>query len=640
MAEMTKTSDSRAVVAPSAPLATIATEDFAGPAWNNSTEYPSISSNEFVHDLAQLDQLIKQIASMGPSLKALIAKADADPAGDHDHLISELQAHSELENQANTLLSSLFTFVRCEKDIDGTNADAIRMNGLLAEKRAHFMTAITPARLYLDRAPETLVTRYLLHEHTASEEFSLRQSRALNDTALSEEEQTLLEQLRTHGFDSWSNLYSQLASSLRLSVAGVNGGPAEEMGLAQAAGLIRHPSEPQRKAAWTAIQTAWRANEIPCAAILNGLAGWRLTTYRRRSHTRRVDYLDFPIHQARIKEETLEAMMSAVSEARPLGQRAMRAIARGLGKRQLDPWDLLAPAPVHMTGSPARTFKEGLGIIRDAFAKVDPNLADFVNTMEKNRWIEGRVLPSKQQGAYCTRFAKSHTPRVFQTYMGSISDIRTLAHELGHAYHAWVMRDLPSVLHRYPMTLAETASIFAETAFAEHLGKSGDKRSELEIAWQDAESAAGFLLNIPARFDFERSFYDRRQTAAVVGPQELGELTDTAWRHWYGDTLSETDRQYWMTKLHFSMSSVSFYNYPYTFGYLFSLSIFAMKDLLRAGFMPMYMGLLRDTGRMTAEALAQRHLNEDITKPEFWKRSLVVVEKQVARFEALLPKGH
>ncbi len=170
------------------------------------------------------------------------------------------------------------------------------------------------------------------------------------------------------------------------------------------------------------------------------------------------------------------------------------------------------------------------------------------------------------------------------TFMGSNSDISTLAHELGHAYHSWVMRDMPMSQMQYPMTLAETASIFAETVMSDVLIENASSKEEkVEFAWAEIEGAVGLLLNIPARFEFEKNFYEQRQNRALSA-DELSQLTDDAWRKWYGPTLTETDKLYWASKLHFSISEVSFYNYPYTFGYLFSMSIYSSSQRVGSGF--------------------------------------------------------
>lgn len=274
-------------------------------------------------------------------------------------------------------------------------------------------------------------------------------------------------------------------------------------------------------------------------------------------------------------------------------------------------------------------------MIGDSFANVDPKMGDFVQMMSKNQWIEARVLPNKAPGAYCTGFLKSKTPRVFQSYMGSMKDVSTLAHELGHAYHSWVLRDFPLMQTHYPMTLAETASIFSETLLSERLMATGNASGKFSVAWEEASNAVSLLMNIPARFEFEKELYQAR-LEGPLSAAELGRLTDQAWKKWYGDLLTQTESQYWMTKLHFSISGVSFYNFPYTFGYLFGLGIYAQREKLGKDFHQAYVAILQDTGRMTAEDLIQKHLRMDIRQPGFWFESLKIVERKISYFETLI----
>ncbi len=617
----------------------IINDKFAGPAWNNSTEYPSIDSNEFSLDLQNFDALLSKIEESVRSLEPIFKEpANAPKNPDLHTYLSSLQQLSELEDMASILIHNLSTFVSCEANVDGKNAGAQRMQALLSQKRARLNTAMTPVRLFLVSVPEQILNAYLDHPHTKSETYSLRRARELADTWLSDKEEALLSRMRTHAIDSFGELYNKISGNLRCHVENEDGSRIE-MGLASTAGLLRSPSESRRRAAWHAIQTAWKPHETSVAAILNGLAGWRIEECRLRSHTRPFGFLDRPVHQAAIKQETLEAMLEALRESKEIGRRANRVMSRAIGKTQLDPWDLLADAPVLNPENDTRfTFKEGLRLIQEALGSVGPVLSDFVGMMEKNRWIEGRVLPNKRQGAYCTKFAKSNSPRVYMTYMGSVNDIRTLAHELGHAFHSWTMRDLPRVLQRYPMTLAETASIFAETVLGDFLQAESAPSIAYAISWQNVQSVSSYVLNIPARFFFEKNFYERRLQSAYCTPEELSEMTAEAWNDWYGDTLSQPERLFWMTKLHFSISGVSFYNFPYSFGALFSLGIYARKDELGKDFLPMYTALLRDTGSMTAEDLARKHLGEDISRPEFWKKSLAILDRQVASFESLLGK--
>ncbi|MCY4451418.1 MAG: M3 family metallopeptidase, partial [Immundisolibacterales bacterium] len=233
-------------------------------------------------------------------------------------------------------------------------------------------------------------------------------------------------------------------------------------------------------------------------------------------------------------------------------------------------------------------------------------------------------------------FAKSRTPRVYMTYTGGASDVITLAHELGHAYHTWVMRDLPDCQRRYGMSLAETASTFGETIVRDALvQRAAMPAEEFSVVWEEASALIAFILNIPARFDFERDFCEAR-AERPLRPVELNELMRAAWEKWYGDSLSEPDPLFWASKLHFYISGLSFYNFPYLFGYLFSLGVYARRAEFGDEFFPRYEALLRDTGRMTAEDLAAKHLEADLTRPDFWRATVAMLEPRIDRFEELV----
>jgi oligoendopeptidase F len=635
--------------------------DFSGPAWNNSNEYPSLISNEFTYDQQQLDSLMVRIQAVIDQINGQInqqtnesianqvtdLKKKPSSADDSTALVLNLQAMTEMEDQAWDLLGNLRSYAHCLTCVDGANADANASLSHLTSLSGKLEALTKPVSVYLLQAPEAILEKYFEHAHVRPHEFRIRHEREMAETVLTELEESLIARLKANGPMAFGSLYDQLSSNIRCLYENPQTKEVQQIGLAQAAGLIRDSDPMKRKNAWRSIQLGWRTQETSAASILNALAGWRLELNEQRSKRRRhrhakapaLHFLDLPLHKARIKRETLDAMMSAVTSKKDVGRRANHAMAQALGKSKLDPWDLLAPAPtLKSSGDPRLTFEKGIALIRDAFESADPSFADFVDTMKKNRWIEGRQLATKRPGAFCTGFPKSNSPRVFQTYMGSMNDIRTLAHELGHAYHSWVMKDLPRGLKHYPMTIAETASIFAETAFSDSMMSqaraSNNHSAMFEIAWQNAESAASHILNIPARFDFEVSFYERRKLG-YVGPEELSQLMKEAWEKWYGDTLSEMENQYWMTKLHFSIAGMSFYNFPYTFGALFSLGIYALREERGQEFWPAYIALLRDTGRMTAEDLARKHLDVDLTKEDFWLKSLAIVDSQVTEFESL-----
>ena len=198
------------------------------------------------------------------------------------------------------------------------------------------------------------------------------------------------------------------------------------------------------------------------------------------------------------------------------------------------------------------------------------------------------------------------------------------------------MRDLPDSQRSYGMSLAETASIFGETLVRDALlAQSTSKQQKLDIQWAEMRAITAFLLNIPSRFEFEYQFYEARKERPLR-PQELKTLSNDAWHAWYGDALAEPDPMCWASKLHFSLSGLSFYNFPYLFGYLFSLGVYAQRDAMGDDFYSRYAALLRDTGRMSAEDVAQKHLGVSLEEPEFWRNTIESLRHRVDAFEQLL----
>lgn len=586
------------------------------PAWNIDSEYASLEAPAFAADYAAVEKAIADIEKRN---------------GAKD--IPTVQDLFVLREQALIQLRNLFTYTHCILSVDASDAKAKAMSSQLDDLASRLAQACTPLDIFVKTASDATLKSLLDHPKLTAYGFAWNQDRKKTPFLLSEGEETLLTAVGVSGHSAWETLYGNLCGTIKCQLKYPD--RTETVGLAQALGSLFQKDELQRKTAWNAVQETWTEHQETSAAILNSLAGWRLEVNKKRSHTKPLHYLDTPLHENRIQRATLDAMLSACQSNLAQTRKAPALMAKVLKKTQLDPWDLLAPSPL---GEESKTieFSEAIKLVREAYGNVDPQLADFVDMMAKNNWIEGRVLPNKTTGAYCTYFPKSKQPRVYMTYMGSEHDVTTLAHELGHAFHSWSMRDLPEVETNYPMTLAETASVFGETALRETLlSKAKTNAEKLDHSWNELEAAAAFLINIPTRFEFEKNFYDKR-AEKTLSPVELGTLMDEAWTKWYGPVLSKNDKLFWAHKLHFSIAGDnSFYNFPYTFGYLFSLSIYARRKELGADFMKTYVNVLRDTGRMTAEDLIQKHFGEDITQPQFWQKSFDLVGKKLTAIESL-----
>lgn len=591
------------------------------PSWNLSIAYQDLNDAKITQDIELIQQCIQVL----------------NQHVDRRDLTAVMQNAIQTKEAAGKLLATINTFAQCHASIDAINPGAKSLIGKLAKLSSQLSQAYTPYQDTLANAPLEYIQEVLDHDSgdVYGQAFLIACDRKIADTKLSVAEEQLLAAMQVDGRDAWSRMYDNITGSLQIILD-----DGQTIGFSQAASLLYGTDFEKQQSAWRGIQEAMATHQESFAAILNALAGWRLSEYQKRSSQYSVHFLDPSLHQSRILPDTLDAMMETTLAHRDIGQKAGRLMAKVHGLEQMQPWNHMAGMPsLDGDAEQTYTFDAAIEVIKQAFSEVDQEMADFVDLMVENGWIDAEPTPNRRLGAYCTKFAATRTPLVFMTWGGSRSDLMTLAHELGHAFHNWVMRDMPLCQTRYPMTLAETASIFAENIVRDSLlAKAQTREQKLEMLWEELSSAYALLVNIPVRYQFEKHFYQQRQEGELSAEQ-LCQLMDQTWREWYGDSMSESDPYFWASKLHFSISEVSFYNYPYLFGYLFSKGVYAQRESKGSRFYPDYVQLLRDTGSMMAEDVVERHLAMDLTQADFWRQSLQMVEDKVSQFEVLLAQG-
>jgi oligoendopeptidase F len=601
----------------------LSTNSFNGPRWEVESEYPNPDSPQVDADLNQVTSLVDK---MEPLSADLTQNQDAATA----------QTLRKLADETGILLRNLHTYANCLLSVNGKDESAQKLMARLQNYDKLFAERVEALSAFCDTATEEQIIVFLDDPEVIPWEFQVRQARQKAHERLSLQEEKLSHALAQDGISAWGQLYDRLSGTIQCTL--MVDGQRKELGIAETTGLLENQDESIRQSAWTAINTSFETHEESFAAGLNAIAGWRLEMNRKRSHNKKVHFLDAPTHQNRIDRRILDTLLDVAKRYRPMAQRAARLRAKALGKNALGPWDHRAPPPSlgESKASPAIPYEQAIELIAQAYHEIDPAMGEFVRMMDDNAWIEGSVSPTKRPGAYCTGFAKSRTPRVYMTYTGGPSNVITLAHELGHAFHGWVMRDLPLAQKSYGMSLAETASTLGESVVRHAMLKNATcAQTKFDILWAETGALVTFLLNIPMRFTFEKNFYDARQQRAQR-PQELKQLMCQAWKDWYQDTMSEPDPMLWATKLHFYIPELSFYNFPYLFGYLFSLGVYAKRQHYGESFFGRYRALLEDTGRMTANDLARKHLDVDLTQPHFWEESLKSIEAQLDAFDAML----
>jgi oligoendopeptidase F len=351
-------------------------------------------------------------------------------------------------------------------------------------------------------------------------------------------------------------------------------------------------------------------------------------------------FLDIALFQASISRRTLDAMLEAVFANIDVPRRILNLKAQQMGRAQIAWFDL--GAPLDLPNPEMLSWDKAKAAVRESFMRAYPALGGFFSeqVVAKN-WVDWEPRTGKRPGGFCTSSMLSKESRIFMTYNESLGDVLTLAHESGHAFHGHLMRDVRPYGRIYPMTLAETASTFGEQVLMNGMlddPSVGDGQKALMLDVEVGHGAV-YLLDIPVRYEFEKAFYERR-AAGELSVSRLKELMVETQRRILGDVLESggEDPYFWASKLHFYIAGLTFYNFPYTFGFLLSRGLYAIFEKEGAAFLPRYEELLRIAGSDSAENVVRRTVGQDLENPAFWSDAIRSLEEPLGRLQALLPK--
>lgn len=466
-------------------------------------------------------------------------------------------------------------------------------------------------------------------------EHAVKRLRYEGQHQMSAEMESLAADLNVNGLHAWGRLYDTLTGKMEFQMTFPDG-HKEVVPMSRRRALMSEPDRKLREAAFHDGQKPWNDHAVTLAAALNGIAGTRHSLYGRRNIPH---FLDTPLFDGAMSRKSLDAMLEAIHTHIELPRRALRKAAKLQGTPALHYFDLEAPQIAAPEEKPL-DWDEACKTVDQAFSAAYPRLGAYFREMLSNRWIEAQPRAGKRPGAFCTGSQFKHEERVYMTFHQTVHDMVTLAHEVGHAWHSCVLRPARSFASSYPMTLAETASNFGEMILLNGLMNDPGLTEATKAYLLDQEMlrAHAYLINIPMRYEFEKAFYTER-AAGEVSVSRLSELMSEAQRQMYGDTLlpDGTDPMFWAYKMHFFISGISFYNFPYVFGYLLSQALFARFKVEGASFLPRYEAFLSMTGRATCEEVVKQTLGEDLTNPEFWATALKAMEPSLVAYEGINP---
>jgi oligoendopeptidase F len=533
-------------------------------------------------------------------------------------------------------MSHLSSYIGCLASSDARNEAYLKEEAALSRMRAESAKVRIELLRAVKDTPDDLFALFTARPSFAGAQHYLTRLREEALRAMAREKEILATDLSVDGIQAWGRLYGTTSSKLEFDMV-YPGGRRERLPMSQRRSLMDHPDRRVRKAAFEGGNAAWQTVEDTAASALNAIAGTRLTLNRHRGVEH---FLDIALFQASIGRRTLDAMFEALFANIEIPRRILSLKAQQMGGKRLAWFDL--GAPLDLPDHEKLSWEIAKTTVRDSFMRAYPALGNFFQqqVVAKN-WIDWEPRPGKRPGGFCTSSMLSKESRIFMTYNESLGDVLTLAHESGHAFHGHLMGDVRPYGRIYPMTLAETASTFGEQVLMNGLlddPSVSDAQKALMLDIQVGHGAI-YLLDIPVRYEFEKAFHEER-AEGELSVSRLKELMVETQRRIFGDVLElgGEDPYFWASKLHFYITGLTFYNFPYTFGFLLSRGLYAMFKQEGAGFLRKYEEFLRLAGSDTAENVVQRTVGRDLESPDFWSEAIQSLEEPLKRLETLLPK--
>ena len=580
--------------------------------WDLSYLYKDFEDESFKKDLTSLPEEVEH-------LQTILADESLSPK---DSLEQFMDGNEKLSAKVDALAN----FIMCTLAVDATNAAACAANDQLESaftSLSLLSSALTRRVAVLDNLEDIIASSPKLQTVA----FALREMKDNAAHLLPAAAEPWMLEMQLSGGNAFSQLRDKLDSTLSVNYR------EEHLPLAAVRGKAYDPDPAVRRDAYEAELAAYPGMELPMSFCLNSIKMEARTLAKARGFD---SVLDMTLHSSRMDRQTLNAMWSAIRKYLPDFRRYLKAKGKLLGHENGLPfYDLFAPV-----GESKRTFsvEEARKVLIREMGKFTPEMADFMDHAFEQRWIDLYPRSGKTGGAFCSPVHFADRSLVMTNFQGSFSDVSTLAHELGHAWHNRCLAGLPYPMIDTPMPLAETASIFNETMLSWQVLSSCAPEERLYLLENGLMEATQTVVDIYSRFLFESEVIETRADHSMT-VDELKDAMIRAQKESYGDGLDENflHPYMWACKSHYYSSGYNFYNFPYAFGLLFGKGVFAKWLEEGEAFVPDYCRLLRSCGSApVADVAASVGIN--VRSEEFWCSSLEVIRKDIDEFCHLAEK--
>ena len=573
--------------------------------WSLKEIYPSFESEEFQRDFERFSNF-REVFN-GLTLE--------------DNLESIKAAIAALE-EFSVLSSRLGNYINLTLTANTTDETANKYRTLFGNAYAALNSAYTKVYKFIGSV-ETDITA---DENLKDYEFYFAEAKQQYKHLLSDELEDVIAKFSISGGDGWEQLFEAMTSGVEGEFKG------EKVTLSEIRNMAYDADAAVRKEAYETELKMYDTIKEPIAFALNNIKQQVLTETSLRGFE---SPLAQTLEASRMSRQTLDALLEAIREYLPQFRAYLKHKASLLGHENGLPfYDLFAPI-----GESSRRFtiEESKEFLLENFKGFSEDLAQMTKEAYENNYIDFLPRKGKVGGAFCSNLPFIKQSRILTNFSGSLSDVVTIAHELGHAYHGLHIENHRVLNQEYSMPVAETASTFNENIVMNTVISEASDAEKVALLESQLQDTTQIIVDIYSRYLFEAAVFENREKSFMFS-KDLEQLMLDAQKEAYGDGL-DPDAMHpymWACKPHYYSSGLSFYNFPYAFGGLFSKGLYAIYQEQPEGFVEKYQELLRATTVTSAEDTA-KVLGVDVEDSAFWKKALAQVADNIEQFIALTP---
>lgn len=573
--------------------------------WSLKEIYPSFESEEFKRDFERFSNF-REVFN-GLTLEDNLESIKA--------VIASLEEFSVLSNRLGNYINLTLT-------ANTTDETANKYRTLFGNAYASLNSAYTKVYKFIGSV-ETDITS---DENLKDYEFYFAEAKKQYKHLLSDELEDVIAKFSISGGDGWEQLFEAMTSGVEGEFKG------EKVTLSEIRNMAYDADAAVRKEAYETELKMYDTIKEPIAFALNNIKQQVLTETSLRGFE---SPLAQTLEASRMSRKTLDALLEAIREYLPQFRAYLKHKASLLGHENGLPfYDLFAPI-----GESSRRFtiEESKEFLLENFKGFSEDLAQMTKEAYENNYIDFLPRKGKVGGAFCSNLPFIKQSRILTNFSGSLSDVVTIAHELGHAYHGLHIENHRVLNQEYSMPVAETASTFNENIVMNTVIRQASDAEKVALLESQLQDTTQIIVDIYSRYLFESAVFENREKSFMFS-KDLEQLMLDAQKEAYGDGL-DPDAMHpymWACKPHYYSSGLSFYNFPYAFGGLFSKGLYAIYQEQPEGFVEKYQELLRATTVTSAEDTA-KVLGVDVTNSAFWKKALAQVADNIEQFIALTP---